>query len=330
MKNIFITGISGLLGTNLVNLLLEQDYKVTGLIRNPDSFTGTRNENLTLLKGNLFDDYSTIFSDIDIVIHIAAETRQNILQYEDYYKTNFEATRHLYETAVRSGVKKFIFVSTANTSGFADSDGLGYEGKPMKFPFTKSFYALSKKAAEDYLLQQNNTTETAIICPTFMLGAFDTKPSSGRIILMGLHKKLILYPPGGKNFVYAKDVAQAIINAITHAKNGEKYIACNENISYRNFFRKLNIVNNQNPLMIKVPGLVLRIAGLFGDLLRKLNIKTDLCTPNMESLCIENYYTNYKSATELNVQYHSIETAIKEASDYFNTNLRKTKLRDHY
>lgn len=78
MKNIFITGISGLLGTNLVNLLLEQNYRVTGLIRNPDSFTGTRNENLTLLKGGLFDDYSTIFSDIDIVIHIAAETISKI------------------------------------------------------------------------------------------------------------------------------------------------------------------------------------------------------------------------------------------------------------
>ncbi|AQX86166.1 NAD-dependent epimerase/dehydratase family protein [Elizabethkingia bruuniana] len=323
MKNIFITGISGLLGTNLVNLLLEQNYRVTGLIRNPDSFTGTRNENLTLLKGNLFDDYSTIFSDTDIVIHIAAETKQNILQYEDYYKINYEATHHLYETAVKSDVKKFIFVSTANTSGFADSDGLGNEDKPMKFPFTKSFYALSKKAAEDYLLQQNNATETVIICPTFMLGAFDTKPSSGRIILMGLHKKLILYPPGGKNFVYVKDVAQTIINAIPHAKNGKKYIACNENISYKDFFQKLNTINNQNPLMIKVPGFVLRIAGLFGDLLRKLNIKTDLCTPNMESLCIENYYTNHKSATELNVQYHSIETAIKEASDYFNTDFRK-------
>lgn len=155
MKNIFITGISGLLGTNLVNLLLEQDYKVTGLIRNPDSFTGTRNENLTLLKGGLFDDYSTIFSDIDIVIHIAAETRQNILQYEDYYKTNYEATRHLYETAVKSDVKKFIFVSTANTSGFADSDGLGNEDKPMKFPFTKSFYALSKKQRK--IISSNKT-----------------------------------------------------------------------------------------------------------------------------------------------------------------------------
>lgn len=145
MKNIFISGISGLLGTNLVNILLEQGYKVTGVIRNPDNFTGTRNENLTLLKGGLFDDYSAIFSVTDIVIHIAAETKQNILRYEEYYKTNFEATRHLYETAVKSDVKKFIFVSTANTSGFADSEGLGNEDKPMKFPFTKSFYALSKK-----------------------------------------------------------------------------------------------------------------------------------------------------------------------------------------
>jgi len=268
MKNIFITGISGLLGTNLVNLLLEQEYKVTGLIRNPDSFTGTRNENLTLLKGGLFDNYSAIFSNTDIVIHIAAETKQNILRYEDYYKTNFEATRHLYETAVKSGVKKFIFVSTANTSGFADSGGLGYENKPMKFPFTESFYALSKKAAEDYLLQQNNSTETVIICPTFMLGAFDTKPSSGRIILMGLHKKIIFYPPGGKNFVHVKDVAQNIINAISFAKNGEKYIACNENISYKDFFQKLNKINHQNPLMIKFPGFILQAAGLFGDLLR--------------------------------------------------------------
>ena len=116
MKNIFISGISGLLGTNLVNILLEQGYKVTGVIRNPDNFTGTRNENLTLLKGGLFDDYSAIFSVTDIVIHIAAETKQNILRYEEYYKTNFEATRHLYETAVKSDVKKFIFVSTANTS----------------------------------------------------------------------------------------------------------------------------------------------------------------------------------------------------------------------
>ncbi|MCL1669970.1 NAD-dependent epimerase/dehydratase family protein [Elizabethkingia ursingii] len=323
MKNIFITGISGLLGTNLVNLLLEQGYKVTGLIRNPDSFTGTRNENLTLLKGGLFDDYSTIFSYTDIVIHIAAETKQNILRYEDYYKTNFEATSHLYETAVKSDVKKFIFVSTANTSGFADSGGLGYENKPMKFPFTESFYALSKKAAEDYLLQQNNSTETAIICPTFMLGAFDTKPSSGRIILMGLHKKIIFYPPGGKNFVHVKDVAQNIINAISFAKNGEKYIACNENISYKDFFQKLNKINNQSPLMIKVPGFILQAAGLFGDLLRKLNIKTDLCSPNMRSLCIENYYSNHKSTTELSVQYQPVETAIKEASDYFRNDFHK-------
>ncbi|MDE5432175.1 NAD-dependent epimerase/dehydratase family protein [Elizabethkingia meningoseptica] len=318
MKNVFVTGISGLLGTNLVNLLTAQNYQVTGLIRNPESFTSTKNNQFNLLKGGLFDDYTAILSNTDIVIHIAAETKQNILQYESYYKTNCEATQKLYEAALKAGVKKFIFVSTANTSGFADSSGLGYEAKPMKSPFTKSFYALSKKAAEDFLLRQNTQMETHIISPTFMLGAFDTKPSSGRIILMGLHKKIIFYPPGGKNFVYVQDVAQAIINAIMYGKNGEKYIACNANMSYKDFFQMLNKINHQNPVMIKVPGFLLQTAGIIGDFLRLLNVKTDLCTVNMQSLCIENYYTNQKSVTELQVEYHPIEKAIQEASDYFN------------
>ncbi len=151
-----------------------------------------------------------------------------------------------------------------------------------------------------------------------MLGAFDTKPSSGRIILMGLHKKIIFYPPGGKNFVYVQDVAQTIIKAIMYGKNGEKYIACNANMSYKDFFQMLNKINHQNPVMIKVPGFLLSTAGIIGDFLRLLNVKTDLCSVNMQSLCIENYYTNQKSVTELQVEYQPIEKAIQEASDYFN------------
>ena len=41
-----------------------------------------------------------------------------------------------------------------------------------------------------------------------MIGAFDTKPSSGRIILFGLKIRLVVCPPGGKNFVHVKDVSK--------------------------------------------------------------------------------------------------------------------------
>jgi nucleoside-diphosphate-sugar epimerase len=89
MKNIFITGISDFWAPILSTFFWNRN-RVTGLIRNPEALQAPEMK-ISLLKGNLFDDYSTIFSDTDIVIHIAAETRQNILQYEDYYKTNYEA-----------------------------------------------------------------------------------------------------------------------------------------------------------------------------------------------------------------------------------------------
>src|SRR5690606_20062376 len=120
----------------------------------------------------------------------------------------------LFKQCQLSGVKKFIFVSSANTIGYGSKNGLGNEKNPMKAPFTKSWYALSKFEAEQYLLTHNKDMELNIINPTFMIGGYDSKPSSGKIILMGWKKELIFYPCGGKNFVAVKDVSQAIIQCM--------------------------------------------------------------------------------------------------------------------
>jgi len=323
LKKVFVTGITGLLGTNLVNQLLEEQYQVIGFLRNPARYIGNKTQNLTLIKGDLFDDFSRNLKEVDIVIHIAAQTDQDILEYEPYRKTNFEATQHLYKMAVENKVKKFIFISTANTSGFGDEDSLGFEDKPMQSPFTKSFYANSKKEAEDDLLFREDDIELKILCPTFMIGANDIKPSSGRIIQMGLNKKVIFYPPGGKNFVDVQDVVQAIINSFQYGDSHDKYLICNENLSYREFFQKLNKINQQKPIMIRIPRFLLMAVGGIGNLLRKFNVKTEICTTNMKSLCINNFYTNFKSITELKINYTPIEKAIAEASEYFKTEFPK-------
>lgn len=325
VKKVFVTGVTGLLGTNLVNQLLADHYHVVGLLRNPARYIGRQSENLRLLKGDLCDDFSNELHDVETVVHIAAQTAQNILNYEPYRKVNYEATKSIYRAAVNAGVRRFIFISTANTSGFGSKENLGFEEHAMRKPFTQSFYALSKKEAEDFLLNQNDDIEIKILSPTFMLGANDVKPSSGRIIQMGLGKKILFYPPGGKNFVDVRDVVQAIIKSFTQGKDKDKWLICNENLSYKAFFSKLNQVNGQNPLMIKIPKSLLLGIGFLGDLMRKLKVKTDLCSTNMQSLCIYNYYTNEKSKQDLGVKYTEITQAIEEASRYFKTSFPKIK-----
>ncbi|TXH23322.1 MAG: NAD-dependent epimerase/dehydratase family protein, partial [Chitinophagaceae bacterium] len=91
MKSIFITGITGLLGTNLAIDLLKNNFKVTALLRCKKKFNLINHPNLFLLEGGLFDNIDKYLENIDIFIHIAAETKQNLLNYNDYKKVNYSA-----------------------------------------------------------------------------------------------------------------------------------------------------------------------------------------------------------------------------------------------
>lgn len=317
MEKVLITGITGLLGTNLSLILLEKGYSVIGIARNPKKYKAPSNPHLKLIKKELFDDFSNALKEIDYVVHIAADTAQSNIKYSTYFSTNTLATKHLYEQACRHQVKKFIFISSANTLGFGSEFHTGNENCAWKYPFKSSFYAQSKKEAEDWLLKNTQKTAVIILNPTFMLGAYDTKPSSGKIIQMILGKKIIFYPPGGKNFVYVKDVAYGIVNSFYHGKNGEKYLLCNENLSYKTFYKKVCNSTTQSSLFIRVPKFALFLLGYFGDFLRSLNIKTALSRPNLHALTIYNYFSNRKSIKELHMRYTPLDVAIKAAITYF-------------
>ena len=317
MEKVFVTGVNGLLGTNLVHQLLHHGYRVKGLVRRKSRYKGIDSSNLQLVEGDLFDDFTKILEDVDYVVHIAAITEQNLLDKSDYEKINCNATIQLFHAAARCKVKRFVFVSSANTLGYGSMEEPGNENVPIREPFNASFYAISKKKAEDYLLNHRKKMKTIIVNPTFMIGAWDTKPSSGRIILMGWRRKVIFFPPGGKNFVHVEDVANGIIRCMETRRVGEKYILANENLSYREFFRKVNVIAIQNPVMIRIPEFILLGIGLLGELLRGLRIKTSLGIVNMRILCTKNYYSNEKSVKEIGMKYRSVDLAIKDALHYF-------------
>jgi nucleoside-diphosphate-sugar epimerase len=317
MKKVFVTGATGLLGTNVIIKLLQNGYSVIALVRQKSKYLGKENENLKLIEGTLISDLSSYLADIDCIIHIAAETSQNLIRYEDYKKVNCDITVNLFSQGEACGVRRFLFVSTANTIGYGNEEQPGNEDKPQKYPFADSFYAQSKLEAENYLLERQNKMEIIILNPTFMIGAYDTKPSSGKLIFWAWKKKLVLYPKGGKNFIHAEDAAIGIVKAIEKGNSGEKYILASENLSYRDFFEKVNRITDQNPIMIAIPNQILSLFGWIGDGVRRLKIKTNLCSPNMKVLQVYNYYSNQKSIKELGIQYQSTDKAIEDAVQYF-------------
>lgn len=320
---VLVTGANSLLASNTINILLEKDHKVIGFLRNPRSFPLPAHKNLVLQTGDITDpeSYLDLLKDIDSVIHIAALTSQNIIDYEIYKKVNTEATVILYKHAIDNDVSSFIYVSTANCFGYGSSPDLGNELKTSRYPFTKSLYAKSKLEAQQILLQyktDSQKTKLVILNPTFMIGAYDTKPSSGRLILSGYNKKVIFYPSGGKSFINVKDAANGVVNAITSGRHKEAYILSGTNLSYKAFYKKVVLQLEQNSTLIKIPNFLLISVGYLGDLLRFFNIKTDISSVNVKALCVDNYYTNEKAKKELKLPQNNIDEGISDAIRWFN------------
>lgn len=319
---ILVTGANGLLGHSVVMELLKRKDSVKIIVRSSRDIYF----DLSLLEiciGNFcnYQQLKTAAVGCDAIIHIAAVTVPDLLHYEEYRKINVEGVVQILKVADELDIKNLVYVSTANTIGYGTEQQLADERFDLKFPFSKSFYALCKVESEKLVgeASKKQNRHYVIINPTFMIGAFDPKPSSGKLILMGYKRWLMFTPKGGKNFVAVQDVAIAVCNAMTQGKNGERYLASGVNLSFKEFYNLQKKIVGYKQLAIEIPDFLLFFIGKAGDFLRKMGIKTVICSMNLNQLKIREYYSNKKAKTELNLPETDLKIAIKEAIDWFKT-----------
>lgn len=316
---VLVTGANGLLATNAIRELVSEGISVRALVRDRRKFLLPLHPLIELFDGDVTDAMAmeNAVRGCTHVVHAAALTRQDEHDYRAYHRVNVMGTRTLVDAALKQGVQRFIYVSTANTLGYGTARQPGREVDDMRKPFTHSLYARSKNEAEGLVEAAAQQLDVVILHPTFMLGPFDAGPSSGKIITMALGRKLIFYPPGGKNFVHVRDVARAVRKCLTHGRRGERYLLANENLSYREFFQRVATKSARPSVRIGLPKGLLLMTGYVGDVLRFAGIRTSLSSVNMRILCLNNFYSNAKAKEELGISFQPVDVAIDEAISWF-------------
>jgi dihydroflavonol-4-reductase len=316
---VLVTGANGFLAANVVRELMARKMDVRGMVRKNADMRSLEGISFEIFYGNITSekDVEMAVAGCDVVIHVAADTSQRYSNAAPLRKVNIEATRLLVETSKRNRVKRFIFISTGNTIDFGTKENPGHEGNPLGKLFQKSGYALSKLEAEELILNEvkNNKLNAVIMNPTFMIGPYDAKPSSGRIFQMMYPNKVVFIPKGGKNFTPVKDAATAICNAITLGQQGERYLLAGENLSYLEFLKIVRAEKKTIPVLI--PKWLLVSIGALGSLLRTLGIHSELSINNARILNSDDYYTGAKAIRELNVPKTPISLAVSEAIGWF-------------
>lgn len=167
VKNILVTGGAGYVGSVLVRALLEKGYKVRVLDKLV--FTATPlvdiKDKIELIKEDIRNIGPEVFDNVEAVIHLAGFATEPTAQYNPRLTDliNHIATERLAKMAKEKGIERFIFASSCSVYFTYDT--------PLIPPFYKetdkinsvSSYSLSKRAAEEALLELSDDNFSPII-----------------------------------------------------------------------------------------------------------------------------------------------------------------------
>ena len=317
---VLLLGANGLLGHNVMNKLIEDGHRVRVLVRRRPFDV----EGIEVIYGNFLDNgmLREAAQGCEAIINCTGTTDMSLLHYNDYLPVNAEGAERIVHVMKETGIRILAHVSTANTIGYGNPRKYANETEPIQAPFSKSYYAMSKVKSENYLLQvaaNDSKLHIIIVNPGFMVGAYDSKPSSGQLLLAGYRKPLMIAPSGGKSFLHVKDAATAIVNALTMGRNGERYLLTGTEMPIQLFYRLQSEVCGYNQKLWILPNWVLSVAGVLGDLIRLMGIRTQLSTRNVRQLMVREYYDNQKATEELAMPHTELREAILDFFIYWNS-----------
>jgi dihydroflavonol-4-reductase len=324
MKKILVTGADGLLGSNLVRELLSREYAVRAFIQSGRKTNTLDGLAIEKFEGDLLckDHISKALQGCHYVIHAAANTSVWPARNETVRTINIEGTRNIVACALEAKVERMIYVGTANSYGFGTKQNPGHEENGYVAHKYKLDYLDSKYEAHQLVLGAIKRGLNAIIVnPTFMIGPFDSTPTSGSLIIAVGKRKIKGFAKGGRNYIYVKDVATAIANALTMGRSGQGYILGNANLTYEEVFKLIGNIVGVKPPQRKIPDWAVLLGGYLLTINAGITGTPPVISYPLAKIALDDhYFTPKKAIEELKLPQTPLEVAIREAIDWFKTN----------
>ena len=213
MKKIFITGGSGLIGTNAVEYFLSKEFRVSNFdIRPPQNET----QNSVWIKGDINDKQAYLEavrqSAPDYFLHLAART--DLLETKDLhngYATNIKGVENTIEVVnATPTIKRVLFASTRMVCR------IDYIPKDYDDYCPPNLYGESKVLGEKIVKNAKINAEWCLFRPTSIWGPWFDVPY---IIFFRTIQKNMYFHPGkhspGKSFGYVKNATYQLDKLLT-------------------------------------------------------------------------------------------------------------------
>lgn len=318
-KLFFVTGATGLLGNNLVRMLVERGERVRVMVRDPDLTEPFEGLEIERFEGDIRNG-STLRDGLQgctHVIHAAGDTHIGWHHWERAREINVQGTRNIAEATLYHGAR-FVYISTVDTLPAA------LDGRPVSETDSGSLklnctYVVTKREAEQEVLGLvDRGLRATILHPGFMMGPYDWKPSSGKMLL-AVAGGMLAAPTGGLSGCDVRDVATGVLAAAeSDYSNGDRFILAGENMRYRAAWKLMAEVTGARAPRLPMGPLVRLVVGTAADTVNRIRRREgDVNGAVLAMSKMLHYYDSSKAQQLLGYPCRPFRESIESAWNWF-------------
>lgn len=245
MPRALVTGATGLVGSHIVELLLETGWSVRGLARSDGARSSLLAAGAEPVAGDIHDPASLAAAStgVDVIFHTAAAITQRG-GWETYRRLNVEGTSAIIDAAASSGARLLHLSSVGvyGSSGRYLSTEKTHEDVPLGALSERSHYARSKRESEQMVMDAHRAGRiwATAVRPDVIYGSRDRQfvPRMARALRLGIMPVI----GGGRStlaVVHARNVAEgAVLAAMSPVAGGRAFNLTNDyDVTVREFYR---------------------------------------------------------------------------------------------
>jgi len=260
-----VTGATGFVGSHLAERLCAEGVETLCLVRGTSRLEWLAGLPVQKLAGSLERPEALPLGEVDCVFHVAGVTRERTAA--AYLAANAEPTRRLAEAAARANprLRRFVYVSSLAAVGPTPAQApLDESAEPHPLPG----YGASKLAAERAVLAMRERLPVTIVRPPAVYGPRDPN----FVTLFRTARRWRLVPVIGSldkqlTLVHVADLAEGLwLAGTSEAAVGQTYFLGSGTHTWREIAETLSAALGQRLRLVRVPGLVARLAGEVGEL----------------------------------------------------------------
>ena len=321
----FVTGATGLLGNNLVHLLLERGVKVRGLARSRRKALqqfGTI-DGLEIIEGDMEDvaGFAGALAGCDTLFHTAAYFRDSYgggRHWEALKRINVDGTDALLNASYQAGIRRFVHTSSIAVVNGPRGSIIDETMKRLEDDADDYYRSkILSDAVVNAFLARHPDVFGVFVMPGWMHGPGDMGPTAaGQFTIDFLKRALPGVPPSTVSFVDARDVARIILAALEKGRHGEHYLAAGRHMHMREVMQAYEAVTGIKAPRRDIPAALLWMIAYLQEFNARLTGKPALLSVatvrTMRNEYERSRFNPEKTSRELGISFRPVTETIRD------------------